>query len=92
MLNKNKKPKNVINASWYWEVQNIMKSNPKKLFVIEAFSTTCPACQKTEPWLMKVAQDYISSIVVIKLDANDWNNQEIFQEFGVKALPTFIIW
>ncbi|KAH3675089.1 hypothetical protein WICMUC_002921 [Wickerhamomyces mucosus] len=68
------------------EFQQLIK-NPK-LSLIDFYATWCGPCKAISPILEKFNQDY-KDVQFLKVDVDESN--DIAQEYGITAMPTFIL-
>lgn len=57
--------------------------------LVDFFAEWCGPCKMLGPVVEEVAQDYIGKIKVVKLNVD--NSPESAQKYGVRGIPTLII-
>lgn len=57
--------------------------------LVDFYADWCGPCQAMAPILKEVAGEYKDQVKVIKIDVD--KNQPIAQRFGVRSIPTFIM-
>ena len=57
--------------------------------LVDFYADWCGPCQAMAPILKEVAGEYGDKVKVIKIDVD--RNQPIAQRFGVRSIPTFIM-
>ena len=71
------------------EFNDLIKSNPGKLIVVDFTATWCGPCQFIKPVFHQLADEYPNSIFV-QVDVDE--NSETAEEVGVSAMPTFFFY
>ena len=64
--------------------------NSAPLVMVEFYATWCPHCQRMMPVVAQIRELLGDSAEIYQLDID--RNQEVAQECGVEATPTFIIY
>ena len=78
-------------------VQYIQKSDfeslleAKELFVMDCTATWCGPCRMVAPLMDQLAQEYKDQAKVVKLDVGDGENQSIAKKYGIRSIPTLMI-
>lgn len=57
--------------------------------LVDFYADWCGPCQAMAPVLKEVAQSFEGKVKIIKVDID--KNQPIAQRFGVRSVPTFIL-
>ncbi len=57
--------------------------------LVDFYADWCGPCQAMAPVLKEVAQNYEGKVKIIKIDVD--KNQSIAQRFGVRSIPTLIL-
>jgi len=57
--------------------------------LIDFYTPTCPPCRAFAPTLEQIATEQSEKLKVVKVDAS--TESELATEFGVTAVPTFIL-
>jgi thioredoxin len=57
--------------------------------LIDFYTPTCPPCRAMVPTLEQIAAEQSDKLKVVKVDASA--EQEIATEFGITAVPTFVL-
>ncbi|KAK2156242.1 hypothetical protein LSH36_218g04021 [Paralvinella palmiformis] len=57
-----------------------------RLIVIDCFATWCGPCKMIAPYLEQLSTEY-GNVLFLKVDVDE--QEEIAQELGVEAMPTF---
>lgn len=57
--------------------------------LVDFYADWCGPCQAMAPVLKEVAQNYEGKVKIIKIDVD--KNQPIAQRFGVRSVPTLIL-
>lgn len=57
--------------------------------LVDFYADWCGPCQAMAPVLKEVAQNYEGKVKIIKIDVD--KNQPIAQRFGVRSIPTLIL-
>ena len=57
--------------------------------LIDFYADWCGPCQAMAPVLKEVAQNFEGKVKIIKIDVD--KNQPIAQRFGVRSIPTLIL-
>ena len=78
---------------------SILSPNPEQLqalflksslpILVDFFSNSCGPCRMMHPVLERLARRRAGEIVVVEVDVDA--HPEIAQEFGVQAVPTFVV-
>ena len=63
--------------------------NKNKPVLIDFYAEWCGPCKLMSPVLNEVKDELGESVSVIKIDVD--RNREITQKFGIKGVPTFMI-
>ena len=63
--------------------------NSKVPVVVDFFADWCPPCKALSPIVEELARDYAGRIKIGKIDVDQ--NQVIAERFGVRAIPTLIM-
>jgi len=65
-----------------------VKNAGAKIVVIDFFATWCGPCKVIAPVLEKLAQQYASNIVVVKVDVDEC--EELAMKYEISSMPTFV--
>lgn len=65
-----------------------VKNAGSKLVVVDFFAEWCAPCKRIAPVLEKLAKQYESQIVVLKVDV-DQDSELAMDRFKVESMPTF---
>lgn len=57
--------------------------------LVDFYADWCGPCQAMAPILKEVAQNYEGKVKVLKIDVD--KNQPLAQRFGVRSIPTLIL-
>ncbi|GAA5934901.1 uncharacterized protein JCM15063_003097 [Sporobolomyces koalae] len=60
-----------------------------KISLVDFFATWCGPCKAIEPVVQKLAIEYNGRVQFLKVDVD--RAQDLAQEFGVSAMPTFLL-
>jgi thioredoxin 1 len=62
----------------------------KKLVIIDFFATWCGPCRAIAPELDELAQEFKSSVIIVKIDVDNQDMTEVMSRHKIRAMPTFI--
>lgn len=62
--------------------------NTEKLTITDFFATWCGPCKAISPVLEKFSQEF-QDVQFLKVDVDE--SQDIAQEYGITAMPTFVL-
>jgi thioredoxin 1 len=65
-----------------------VKNQPGRV-LIDFYTPTCPPCRAMAPTLEQIATEQEGKLKVVKVDAS--TESELASEFGVRAVPTFVL-
>ncbi|XP_055294822.1 thioredoxin-2-like [Sitodiplosis mosellana] len=65
-----------------------IKNAGDKLVVVDFFATWCGPCKVIAPVLEKLAQQYASNLVVVKVDVDEC--EDLAMRFDISSMPTFV--
>ncbi|ODV62021.1 thioredoxin family protein [Ascoidea rubescens DSM 1968] len=72
------------------ELNNKLKENKENLTIVDFFAKWCSPCKAISPVLEKFSENYKNDKVSFyKVDVDD--SQDLAFEFGVTAMPTFVL-
>ncbi|KYG81071.1 thioredoxin [Roseivirga ehrenbergii] len=57
--------------------------------LVDFYADWCGPCQAMAPVLKEVAKEHEGKVKIIKIDVD--KNQPLAQKFGVRSIPTFIL-
>lgn len=57
--------------------------------LVDFWATWCAPCRMLEPTVAEVAEKYLASARVVKVNVDD--NPSVSQRFGIKGIPTLIL-
>ena len=63
--------------------------NKERPVLVDFYADWCGPCQMMAPVLKEVAQEMGDQVKVIKIDVD--KNQPLAQQFGVRSIPTLIL-
>lgn len=66
----------------------MLEQAENKLVVIEFYASWCGPCKMVAPFFEKMAEDYINTVVFLKVDVDE--NEEVSKDFGISCMPLFI--
>ena len=66
-----------------------LKAAGERLVVVDFFAQWCGPCKTIAPHLQEMATSMVEKVVFLKVDVDDC--EELATEYGVKAMPTFIL-
>lgn len=71
------------------DFDNRVKNAGNKLVVVDFFAHWCVPCTKIAPHLERLANQFKSQIVVLKVDV-DQESELAMGRYGVSSMPTFV--
>ncbi|KAL3337022.1 hypothetical protein AABB24_029606 [Solanum stoloniferum] len=77
-----------FHSSTKWKLHFDSLKNTNKLVVIDFTATWCGPCKYMEPILNDFAAKYID-VEFVKIDVDGLD--DVAQEYGVQAMPTFVL-
>lgn len=69
-------------------LEEIKKNYKDKLVVVDCYASWCGPCKKMAPVIDELSEEFAEYVVFIKGDVE--KIEELYEEFNVKAMPTFI--
>ncbi|KAF6159903.1 hypothetical protein GIB67_032987 [Kingdonia uniflora] len=73
-------------SEWRTHLDSLKEST--KLMVIDFSASWCGPCRFIEPAIIALAEKY-SDVIFVKIDVDELH--DVAQEFGVQAMPTFVL-
>ena len=71
------------------------KGNPQEISgkprFIEFWSPTCLTCLASKPVVNGLQEDFGGKVDFISLSTSDYESRDVFIEYGIRVVPTFII-
>lgn len=61
----------------------------EKIVVVDFTATWCGPCRLVSPLMEQLAQEYSSSVKVVKVDID--SNKPLFKRFGLRSIPAVLI-
>lgn len=80
---------NVINITVENIQAELLQASEQKLVIIDFWADWCEPCKQLMPVLEKLANEYADQVVLAKINCDE--QQAIAMQFGVKNLPTVIL-
>ncbi|PIN15210.1 Thioredoxin [Handroanthus impetiginosus] len=77
-----------FHSSSKWKIHFEASKQTSKLIVIDFTASWCGPCQHIQPTINEFAEKY-TDVEFIKIDVDEL--EDVAQEFGVQAMPTFIL-
>lgn len=74
-----------------WKEQFMASLNTDKLVVVDFWADWCGPCKTLWPVLWQIAQDYVDRIVLVKINVDEWDNQDLSEEYHVTWIPQVTI-
>ena len=68
-------------------IEEVVKNNPS--LVIDCWAPWCGPCRMMSPVIDELATDYKGKITFGKLNTDE--NQDVAAKYGIKAIPTLLI-
>ena len=59
--------------------------------LVDFWATWCGPCRMVAPIVDELAQEYDGRVKVVKLDVDNDNAQKTAREYGVRSIPTLLI-
>ncbi|XP_058185367.1 thioredoxin H2-like [Rhododendron vialii] len=78
----------VFHSSNRWQLHFNDSKNIPKLMVVDFSASWCPPCKLMEPVINAMSSKF-TDVEFIKIDVDEL--KDVAQEFGVKAMPTFVL-
>ncbi|KAH7846105.1 hypothetical protein Vadar_010015 [Vaccinium darrowii] len=78
----------VFHSSNRWQLHFNEAKNIPKLMVVDFSATWCGPCKMMEPVINAMSAKF-TEVEFIKIDVDEL--KDVAQEFGVKAMPTFVL-
>lgn len=68
--------------------EEVLKS--KKIVILDFSATWCGPCQKLEPVLEQMSEEY-KDIKIIKVDVDDQKAKKLLEDYEIKSYPTMVV-
>jgi len=78
----------IININWTQEFVSTLEKNKDKLVLVDFWAPWCGPCRMVAPVLEQLSKDFVDKIQVIKVNVDEFENQELAQQFQVSSIPT----
>ena len=80
---------NIVNITMENVQQDLLEASKQKLIMIDFWADWCEPCKQLMPVLEKLAQENQEHLVLAKINCDE--QQQIAMQFGVKSLPTVVL-
>ncbi len=71
------------------QFNELVSSNP--LVLVDFFATWCGPCQMLGPVLEKISENNETEALILEIDTDKDGNQILNQKFGIRSIPTLIL-
>ncbi len=71
------------------QFDEIIQQNP--LVLVDFFATWCGPCKMLSPVLEEIDDNKETSAVIIKIDTDLEGNKSLNQRFGIRSIPTLLL-
>lgn len=82
-------PGNIIDINEQNAQQVLIQGSQDKVVLIDFWADWCEPCKQLTPVLEKIAADYPEQLILAKINCDE--QQSIAAQFGVRSLPTIVV-